>query len=148
MTREEVKEELNGYLRAKSEHQRYVRLLEEIETAISSISIDYSKEKVQSTPQFDKLAESIDKLNCIRNKCIERAYAATEAMGRTLDLIEQIENPTIKDILTRKYILDESFEKIAVEKRYTYRRITQLHGDAIMLLSDKTFPTISLKNVI
>ena len=62
--------------------------------------------------------------------------------------IEQIENPTIKDILTRKYILDESFEKIAVEKRYTYRRITQLHGDAIMMLSDKTFPTISLKNVV
>mgnify|MGYP001212015072 CR=1 FL=1 len=45
--------------------------------------------------------------------------------------IEAMQNETEKLVLRLKYIQGKTFEKIAVDLRYTYRHVTRLHGQAL-----------------
>lgn len=45
--------------------------------------------------------------------------------------IKQMTNVVEKEILTRRYLLRQSWEKIANEMGYSYRHTTKLHGQAL-----------------
>ncbi len=45
--------------------------------------------------------------------------------------IKQMTNVVEKEILTRRYLLGQSWEKIANEMGYSYRHTTKLHGQAL-----------------
>lgn len=139
MTREEVKEELKGYLRAKREYERLISLLEETETRIQGLSIDYSKLRVQSSPDPDKLSGSIDKLNNIRNSCIDMADKSTKRMEDVFNLINKVDDVKLRELLTRRYIRDETWEEIAFKMKpngsnrnsYSWTGIHKLHDSAL-----------------
>jgi DNA-directed RNA polymerase specialized sigma subunit len=46
-------------------------------------------------------------------------------------VIHQLKDLRHRDILEKRYISMKSWEQIAVEMGYTYRRVTQLHGEAL-----------------
>ena len=119
-------------------------LLEETETQIQGLgAIDYSGSKVQTTPQWDKLAESIDRLNSIRNECIEKAYDATIKMKRAIALINSLEDATGRDALTRYYIHGHVWERVAYEMGYTFRGIMKVKARAL-----KEFIAVHIEPVI
>lgn len=45
--------------------------------------------------------------------------------------IGMVPDPTEQEILSRRYLLWQGWEKIAVEMGYSYRNITRLHGYAL-----------------
>lgn len=45
--------------------------------------------------------------------------------------IGMVPDPTEQEILSRRYLLWQSWEKIAVEMGYSYRNVTRLHGYAL-----------------
>lgn len=45
--------------------------------------------------------------------------------------IRMVPDATEQEILSRRYLLDQSWEKIAVEMKYSYRHVTKLHGYAL-----------------
>lgn len=45
--------------------------------------------------------------------------------------ISMVPDPTEQEILSRRYLLWQGWEKIAVEMGYSYRNITRLHGYAL-----------------
>ena len=45
--------------------------------------------------------------------------------------ISMVPDPTEQEILSRRYLLWQSWEKIAVEMGYSYRNVTRLHGYAL-----------------
>jgi hypothetical protein len=45
--------------------------------------------------------------------------------------ISMVPDPTEQEILSRRYLLDQSWEKIAIEMKYSYRHVTKLHGYAL-----------------
>lgn len=47
------------------------------------------------------------------------------------EVIHQIPDYRYRDVLDKRYIGMKTWEQIAVEMNYTYRRITQLHGEAL-----------------
>lgn len=47
-----------------------------------------------------------------------------QQIGMVPDAIEQ-------EILSRRYLIGQSWEKIAVEMKYSYRHVTKLHGHAL-----------------
>lgn len=128
MTKDEMKTELKSYTQAKREYERLMRLLEETETRIQGLSIDYSKAKVQSSPDPDKLAKAIDKLSSIRKQCIDMAYESSKRMESVLNFINKIEDSRLKDLLTRRYIHDQTWERIAYEMGYSWTGIHKLHN--------------------
>jgi len=45
--------------------------------------------------------------------------------------IGMVPDPTEQEILSRRYLLEQRWEKIAVEMGYSYRNITRIHGHAL-----------------
>jgi len=46
-------------------------------------------------------------------------------------VIQKIPDIRYRDVLDKRYIAGKTWEQIAVEMNYTYRRVTQLHGEAL-----------------
>lgn len=65
----------------------------------------------------------------------ERINAEIDRLTDTRLKIEQVINlvpdDTQREVLTRRYLLYQKWEYIAVEMNYSIRRIHQLHGDAL-----------------
>lgn len=45
--------------------------------------------------------------------------------------IEMVPDAIEQEILSRRYLIGQSWEKIAVEMKYSYRHVTKLHGHAL-----------------
>ena len=48
-----------------------------------------------------------------------------------LSVILQMQDVQYQDVLMKRYVDVKTWERIAVEMNYTYRRITQIHGAAL-----------------
>lgn len=49
--------------------------------------------------------------------------------------VKKIQNATEQEVLTRRYLIGQSWEKIAVEMHYSYRQIIRIHGAALQHFS-------------
>ncbi|WP_394266180.1 hypothetical protein, partial [Anaerotignum sp.] len=49
--------------------------------------------------------------------------------------VKKIPNATEQEVLTRRYLIGQSWEKIAVEMHYSYRQIIRIHGAALQHFS-------------
>lgn len=52
-----------------------------------------------------------------------------------LAVINAVEDPKLHSVLWRRYISDMTWEQVAVSMSYTFRRTTQLHGDALNVVN-------------
>ena len=50
--------------------------------------------------------------------------------------ISQVENSTYRELLRRRYLLNERWEQIAVGMGYDYRWVLRLHGRALLEIKD------------
>lgn len=58
--------------------------------------------------------------------------------------IDRVSEP-YRTLLYERYINGRTWEQIAVKMNYSYRRVTQLHGEALKLIKDfLEFPTYSV----
>lgn len=138
MTTKEVKKKLWGYQKAKEEHSRLKRKVEEIETQVMGLSIDYSKDKIQSsTDSQDKLANVIDRLNKLRNEAIEKAEEEGKKMAEVYRLIELVEEPLQKSILQRKYIEGLTWEEVCYKSGFSWSQIHRFHKAALERIGAK-----------
>lgn len=63
---------------------------------------------------------------------IAEEQAELERIDREITLvIQQLPDMRHREIMERRYLRNQSWEEIAVGMHYTYRRITQLHGEAL-----------------
>ena len=56
---------------------------------------------------------------------------------RVTELIEMVDDDTLKTLLTLRYINGKRWEKIADEMHYSYRHILKLHEKALEILCEK-----------
>ena len=132
MTTKEVKKKLWGYQKAKEEHKRLQRKIEEIETQIMSLSIDYSKDKVQATTDAqDKLANVMDRLSKLREDAINKAAEEGEKMLEVYNLIDSVSDPLQKNILQRKYIEGLTWEEVCYKIGYSWTQTHEHHKRAL-----------------
>ena len=71
-------------------------------------------------------------------KYVDACNELSEELGKLEDLrseiyrtIDSVPDAKLRSVLHWRYICGYSWEQVAVELSYTYRRITQLHGDAL-----------------
>lgn len=110
-----------------------IQELDELKAAASSIgSIDYSKERVQtSPPQEAPFVKLIPKI-------IDLEYEINAEIDKYVDekhlIINQIQNMSNADyisLLYRRYVEYKTFEDIAKEMKYSVRGIYFMHGRAL-----------------
>lgn len=102
--------------------------LRELSMSVSAVN---NEERVQTTPNFDKIgtaycriAEMEEKLDKIIDKYVDNK-------NLIISQIDAMENELHYEILFARYIEKKTFEKIADEMSYSWRQIIRLHGRAL-----------------
>lgn len=94
--------------------------------------IDYSKERVQSSPSGDapfvkpvlRMIELEQEINAEIDRFV---YEKHEIINQ----IQALQNPKHIDILYKHYVEFKRLEIVAVEMNFTYQYIVELHGTAL-----------------
>lgn len=134
---DDVAKKLQVYINAKRDFLIAKRELEECETMINHLAVDYSREKVKKSPEADKLADTIDKLHRLRKRCYEKSAIAVEKIDEISSVIDGVKDSKLHELLSRRYILCQRWETIAYEmkhtdgKSYSWEGIHKLHRKAL-----------------
>ena len=112
--------EINSLLRTKEETRAW----------LMSVTASYSGEPVNGTRdphRYDRLAELDEKID----RRIDQLVAVKQEI---MDAIAQVEDSRYRTLLTERYMEFRTWEQIAVDMNYTWRRVMQLHGEALIAL--------------
>lgn len=129
MNNEEKKQYLRRYQEAK---KRAKRIQEEIDALRSSetspVGLGDGLPHGSGTSDLSGYAarwdELVRELEAEKETQMVTYREIRQQIGMVPDAIEQ-------EILSRRYLIGQSWEKIAVEMGYSYRNITRLHGYAL-----------------
>lgn len=129
------KEDLKEIIHLDEKINSKIRQLEELRLTIENIrAIDYSKDKVQTSPS-----------NQVENliiKIIEHEENIVKDIDRLVDLKEQARKVINKVegiygiVLEMRYLECMQFEEIAYRLSYTIQHAHRLHGQALNMLKD------------
>lgn len=101
-------------------------------------SVDYSKERVQTSPsgeaQFAKLLERIIDLETEINAEID---AFVDKKHTIINQIQRLKNPDYIRLLYKRYVEYKSLKRICVEMNFSYNYIKHLHGYALQNFQEK-----------
>lgn len=133
MTSQEKKEWLNRY---KSICRRILNKGEELE--------NYRSMATKITPALSdmpKAQSNENRIEVITEKIIEVESQINDELDELLsvrteieNVINQIPNETYQELLERRYIQGQRWERIAIEMMYDYRYVLKLHGKALQTL--------------
>lgn len=98
---------------------------------------DYTVERIQggqSSDIADRIAGLYDRQRAI-NKRVDELWDLKVYLGNLIDKLA-IDNMLYAIILRERYLLNRSWEKIAVSLSYTIRHIYKLHGHALLAIEE------------
>ena len=96
-----------------------------------------NEERVQNTPNFDKIGTAYCKIEEMEEKLDKLIDEFVDKKNLIISQIDKIENETYYEILFARYIEKKTFEKIADEMNYSFRNTTRLHGRALREFENK-----------
>ena len=108
--------------------------LRELSVSISAVGND---EKVQTSPNFDKIGTAIAKIDELENNLDKMIDEYLVKRERIIAQIDTMEEESVYQILFSRYIEKKTFEKIATEMEYSWRQIVRLHGKALQQFEKK-----------
>ncbi len=102
--------------------------LKELACSISAIQ---TGERVQTTPNYDKIGTAYAKIDETERKLDKLIDTYVDKKNHIIGQIDGIEDEMLYNILFARYIERKTFEKIATELEYSWRQIIRLHGKAL-----------------
>lgn len=102
--------------------------LREMCYGLSAIS---NEERVQSTPNHDKIGTTISKLDELERSIDSLVDEFVDKRSKIISQIDTMEDEAVYNVLFARYIEKKTFEKISTEMNYSFRQTTRLHGKAI-----------------
>lgn len=114
--------------------------------ATSTGGIDYSADKVQTSPKPDRIGDLVGKVVDYQERCKRLAADKIELKHTIIEQIRSLSGEEMYyNILYGRYVENKSLNRLAVENEYSYRRIKGLHKKAIEDF-EKTYGTLYLDN--
>ena len=102
--------------------------LKELACSISAIQ---TGERVQTTPNYDKIGTAYAKIDEMERKLDKLIDTYVDKKNHIIGQIDGIEDEMLYNILFARYMERKTFEKIATELEYSWRQIIRLHGKAL-----------------
>lgn len=102
--------------------------LKELAYSIKAVT---NEERVQTTPNFDKIGTAYCKIEEMEERLDKLIDEYVDKKNLIISQIDKIENETYYEILFARYIEKKTFEKIADELTYSWRQVIRLHGRAL-----------------
>ena len=99
--------------------------------SIGSPSGKMDADKVQTSTSGDSMLRLIAKVDELEREIVEEVDDLLEKQHRITREIEQIPNNRQRDILFRRYVLFQKWERIAVDTNVSIRQVYRDHGDAL-----------------
>lgn len=129
MNNEEKKQYLRRYQAAKKRAKMIQEEIDELRSSKTSpVGLGDGLPHGSGTSDLSGYAARLDEL-------LRELEAEKEMQMVTYREIRQqigmVPDPTEQEILSRRYLIGQSWEKIAVEMGYSYRNITRVHGYAL-----------------
>lgn len=134
MTIKEKKEFLNSYKLINSEINRLLAECESYRELAKRISPTYSDapKTLNNTSKLETAVEKIIELEHEMDKKVDQLQKKREEIEQA---IQTVKNPTLEEVLKRKYINGQTWEQIAVDMNYSWRQTIRLHGKALEKMS-------------
>lgn len=104
---------------------------------IYGLSAVVNEERVQTSPDFDKMSGKVDKILKMESKIDNLIDEYVDKKNLIISQIDSMENEIYYQILFARYIEKKTFEKIADEMSYSWRQIIRLHGVALQEFEKK-----------
>ena len=105
--------------------------------ACSVSAINYSNERVQTTPNFDKIGTALCKIEKMQEKLNTLIDVYADKKTEIIEQIESLENNIHRTILVRRYIEGKKFTEIEDEIGYSYRNLQRHHNKAKISFENK-----------
>lgn len=102
-----------------------------------SISAPQSGERVQTTPNFDKIGTKYAKIDEMERKIDCMVDELVDKKEKIIQQIDSMEDENTYNILFARYIEKKTFEVIATEMKYSWRQVVRLHGTALKQFEKK-----------
>lgn len=130
MNNEEKKQYLRRYQAAKRRAKMIQEEIEELRSSKTSpVGLGDGMPRGRGTSDLSEYAARLDEL-------MRELEAEKEMQMVTYREIRQqismVPDPTEQEILSRRYLLEQRWEKISVEMNYDYRYVLKLHGKALL----------------
>lgn len=94
-------------------------------------------ERVKSSGNLMRLSDTIAKIIDLENEINADIDKLVNLKKEIIAVIDSIDNSDMIDLLYRRYLKYEKWEKIAVEMNFNIRWIYRLHGQALKKISEK-----------
>ena len=91
-----------------------------------------NEERVQTTPNFDKIGTAVSKLDELERKVDELVDEYVNKRQIIISQIDSMDDEVIYGILFARYIQQNTFERIAADMNYSFRQITRLHKKSLL----------------
>ena len=115
--------------------------IEETETALTSITMDLSKERVQGGKGGNRY-DLVERLDELTDEAIETQLLLLSRKTKVALQIQSLSRPEYMHILTERYIKHRKLSDIAEdpETKYCDVHIYRLHGEALQEFAEKFAP--------
>jgi CHASE3 domain sensor protein len=123
-------ERFENLITAKLEEMDRLRAL------TTKITSSWKDDVVSSSGNKDKLGDAIAKIIDLQTEINETIDEYVGRKREVSSVLEKVENSNQLAVLTKKYLLFESLEQIAVEMNMTYRNVCYIHGEALHTVAD------------
>lgn len=131
MTIEQKRKYLKQYKKSVYKIKALKKELAILEADDLMSGIDYSKDKIQTSPANDAMVNHIIKKDDIRNLILDEQSKAEEICLNIITAISTVGDDMQQCILHRRYILFETWESIAAEINYSIQWVYLTHAEAL-----------------
>lgn len=137
MTDEERIRDAEAYLRWVGELEKSVEAVKLAREHAADIvrGVDYTKAG-GTAKSPDAIPSAVIRLEALDERLAERIRSYLEAFGEAMDLLASMEDATLRDILTMRYIGKASWEQVCVARNYSYSRMMELRKKALLAFWD------------
>ena len=111
--------------------------IQQLRVMAANVSAVSNEEKVQSTPNFDKMGATFAKIEEMEEKLDSLIDDFIDKKNHIIAQIDGIDNELSYVILFSRDIERKSLEKIATELNYSYKSINRYHGAALKEFEEK-----------
>lgn len=128
-----AKEYLQKLQRLDTVINQKIKELGDLRTMSTSVGgIDYSKERVQTSPSGDApFVKIINKMIDLDEEINREIDNFVDEKHRIINQIQALQDSKYIEILYKHYVEFKRLEVVAVEMNYTYQYIVELHGYAL-----------------
>ena len=117
--------------------KKFMQLYRESVQKTAEIASNLAELKAEAEALKDHEGQRVE-LDAAVAKYVDACKDAEKELDQLADLrkeirsvIDSVEDARLHSLLWRRYISGMTWEQVAVSMNYTYRRVTQLHGDAL-----------------